>query len=54
DAILWMQNETKNNKDFTFININTDLQENWGLKPNGKAKIKIKELKGGYELTLGD
>ncbi len=54
DAIQWMQNETKNNKDFTFININTDLQEKWGLKPNGKAKIKIKKSGDNFELTLKD
>lgn len=53
DGVLWMQNETKNRNGFTFININADMQENWGLKPNGKANLKIRKSKGNnYEMTL--
>ncbi len=48
DAVTWMEDEIKNNKSglkFTFIKINTDLQENWGLMAGKKAKLKWK-LKG--------
>ncbi len=45
DAVTWMEDEIKNNKSnlkFTFIKINTDLQENWGLEAGKKAKLKVK------------
>lgn len=44
EAVTWMEDKIKNNKSnlkFTFIKINTDLQENWGLIAGKKAKIKI-------------
>ena len=55
DAVVWMQNETQNRSEFTFININADMQESWGLKLNKKAKLKVRKLKGkDYEMTLDD
>lgn len=45
DAVTWMEKEIKDNKSnlkFTFIKINTDLQENWGLIAGKKAKLKVK------------
>ena len=45
DAVTWMEDEIKKNKStlkFTFIKINTDLQENWGLVAGKKAKLKYK------------
>jgi hypothetical protein len=45
DAVTWMEDEIKRNKStltFTFIKINTDLQENWGLVAGKKARLKYK------------
>lgn len=53
DAVSWMQEEIEKNKSslkFTFIKINTDLQESWGLVSGGKAKLEH-NLKGDI-LTL--
>jgi hypothetical protein len=50
DAVTWMENEIRNSKSklkFTFIKINTDLQENWGLYAGKKAKLKWIE-KGNF------
>jgi hypothetical protein len=50
DAVTWMEKEIANNKSnlkFTFIKINTDLQENWGFFLRKKAKLKY-EIKNGY------
>ena len=49
EAISWMEDEIKKNKStlkFTFIKVNTDLQENWGLIPGKKAKLKYKTING--------
>ena len=53
EAVTWMEDEIKKNKStlkFTFIKINTDLQENWGLIAGKKAKLKYK-LKDNF-MTL--
>ena len=41
ESITWMEKEIINNdkRRFTFIKINTDLQENWGLIAGKKAKL---------------
>lgn len=45
-----MEDEIKKNKStlkFTFIKINTDLQESWGLEAGKKAKLVYKR-KGNF------
>jgi hypothetical protein len=45
----------ENEKDIVFIRIWSDLNENWGLNPNKKAKFKNRKVKGSskeYMLTL--
>jgi hypothetical protein len=49
EAVVWMEDEIKKNKStlkFTFIKINTDLQENWGLATGKKATLKYKQKDG--------
>ncbi|WP_127846552.1 hypothetical protein [Psychroflexus aestuariivivens] len=51
----YIYNSLNNNSNFVFIRVWTDLNENWGLKENGKARFKVrrvKESKGEYEITL--
>ena len=39
----------------TFLRIWTALNENWGMKPNGKAKFKMRKVKNSrkeYTITL--
>ncbi|OMP32298.1 hypothetical protein BKM32_04405 [Mangrovimonas sp. DI 80] len=53
DAVLWMEEElAKNTTDtsVTFIKINTDLQESWGMKAGEKVRLKIKQK--GSEGTI--
>lgn len=55
ESTNWMEEEIKNNKSnlkFTFIKINTDLQEKWGLESGKKAKLKWNKTKNGYNLSL--
>lgn len=53
DNVVWMEDlitNTKSKFKFTYIKINTDLQENWGLEPGKKAKMRIKRK--GNEMTM--
>jgi hypothetical protein len=53
DAVTWMEEEIRNNPSktrFTFIKINTDLQEKWGFIAGKKAKLDWKRK--GDRLTL--
>lgn len=55
DAVTWMEDEIKKNNSplkFTFIKINTDLQENWGLVAGKKAKLKYKRRKDNMTLYV--
>lgn len=57
DAVTWMEDEIKNNTSnltFTFIKINTDLQESWGLIAGKKAKRKLTINKGEMDLEIYD
>ena len=45
----------ESSENVTFLRIWTDLNENWGLKPNGKAKFKMRKVKNSrkeYTITL--
>ena len=53
-SVKWMEDELKKNgtnKKFTFIKINTDLQENWGLIPNQRAKLSF-QRNGDNSVTI--
>ncbi len=57
DGVTWMENEIKKSKStlkFTFIKINTDLQENWGLIAGKKAKLKYKQKDDFITLEIWD
>lgn len=45
----------EDSEDIRFLRVWTDLNENWGLKPNGKAKFRMKKVKNSkreYTITL--
>ncbi|WMI69008.1 hypothetical protein [Mangrovimonas sp. YM274] len=57
DAVLWMEEElAKNTTDtsVTFIKINTDLQESWGLKAGEKVRLKIKQKDNSMKLKISE
>lgn len=44
-----------NSENIKFLRVWTDLNENWGFRPNGKAKFKMKKVKNSkkeYTITL--
>ena len=55
DNILWMQDlidNTKSKYKFTYIKINTDLQESWGFEKGKKAKLKTKRKGNNLDLEI--
>ena len=51
--VSWMEELIQNTNSkykFTYIKINTDLQESWGFEPGKKAKLKFK--KKGNQLSM--
>ena len=53
ETVTWMEDEIGKNKSllkFTFIKINSDMQENWGMAAGKKMKVKIK--KNGSSMNL--
>src|SRR5690554_1666258 len=57
DTVVFLEDqisESNSSLKFTAININTDLQENWGFIAGGKAKLKYKQKGGNLTLTIDD
>lgn len=57
DVISWMEELIRNENSkftFTYIKINTDLQENWGFEPGKKAKLTVKKNKNKMTLEISD
>lgn len=57
DNIAWMEHEIKKSKPppkFTFIKINTDLQERWGLIAGKKARLRWKAKGDLMTLEISD
>lgn len=55
DGVRLYEEELKKHphKRIILLKLNTDLQEKWGMKKNGKAKIKIKVVKREAILNIG-
>lgn len=57
EEVDWMEkeiNNVKTKKTITFIKINSDLQENWGLIAGKKAKLKITTKEKNIKIRLVD
>ena len=55
EAITWMEDEIGKSKSplkFTFIKINADMQENWGMAAGKKMKVKIKKKGSSMNLSF--
>ena len=53
--VQFMEDQIKNSTPagmFTFVKVNTDLQESWGMKPGGKGKLEFKKKKKNYEMEV--
>lgn len=53
--VQWMEDEIKKTTPagmFTFLKVNTDLQESWGMKPGGKGKMQFKKKRKKYEMEV--
>jgi hypothetical protein len=55
EGVRFYEDEVKKqaNKNIILIKLNTDLQENWGMKKNGKAEIKIQVKKMEASINIG-
>jgi hypothetical protein len=57
DAVSWMEEEIRNSPSgsrFTFIKINTDLQDKWGFVAGKKAKLRWKRKGDQMTMTVTD
>ncbi|TAE66042.1 MAG: hypothetical protein EAZ85_16135 [Bacteroidetes bacterium] len=55
ESVVWMEEEIKKNNSqytFTFIKINADLQEKWGLVAGKKAKLKLKQKNNTIKMEI--
>jgi hypothetical protein len=48
-----IKKETLKKHSITLIKINTDLQESWGMKPNGKMSVKVRVHKDEGDFVFG-
>lgn len=55
DGVAWMEEEIKNSSaeyTITLLKVNTDLREDWGMKPKGKARLKFNVKDEKLEIKL--
>jgi len=57
DNVEWMEDEISKDTVYadrvTFIKVNTDLQESWGLIPGEKLKLDVTKSDGRQEIVFG-
>ncbi len=58
EGVKYLEDEIKNDtlkkNTITLLKINTDLQESWGMKPNGKGSVKVKVKNKEAEIIFGE